>query len=463
MRGMLSEHVAVSPRRWMYLPISVNVRELDGNALLAFEAAERGWGVILCRKVPRDEPGWPCGVHFKKNIAPGPNREPLLAWKAKGGKIDAWCEEGLVYPSAEEYGQRKLDPKMFGMLDRYYCWGQNQADDMIGKLGCDADKISVTGNPRFDLHRSDLRTLFDDRVQRIRRKYAPLILINTKFSRYNNDVGTEAKLAKMRGLGRVQTEEQEDYQRGVANFQAVGFEKFMELTEELSRRFPTHTIVVRPHPNESHAPWRAKAAGLPNVKVIYEGNVIEWILASELSIQNNCMTGIEAYALGKTTISYQPMRDERFDLFLPNALSTQAYDLEELVELVGRVLRGEDVCKGEDAARKAEIGRRFIANTSGKRACERIMDTLDAADVPELPLSFDASRLGDLRITARDLLSQVQSVVQGGEARRQFRRQQSSRIRGWELASLLAKTQQATGRFGGVRAYQCKENVFCIY
>jgi surface carbohydrate biosynthesis protein len=462
MKGWISQRVEVSPRRWMYLPTNIKAREFDGSALLAFEAAERGWGVILCRKIPEGELGWPYGVRFQRDLAPNAGRyqQALLPWKAKGGRVVGWCEEGLVYRNAEEYAQRKLDKTLFGMFDRYYCWGKNQADDMIGKLGCDADRISVTGNPRFDLHRAELRSLFDDRVQRIKQRYAPLILVNTTFSRYNNKVETESRISKQRQLGRFQTEDQESRQRGLANFQAVGFEKFMDLTEEFSQSFPNHTIVVRPHPNENHDPWRAKAETLPNVKVIYEGNVIDWILASEVCIQSNCTTGIEAYLLGKKAISYLPIRDERFELFLPNALTQQAFNLGELLELVTSILSGEDVSQGDDATRKDEISRHFIANTSGNGACERIMETLDAADVPELPLSFRASPLRDIR----HLVNQMQSVVRGRKFRHKFQHRQTFHtIHGWELATLLEKAQKATGRFSDVRVYQCQEDVFCIY
>ena len=87
----------------------------------------------------------------------------------------------------------------------------------------------------------------------------------------------------------------------------------------LSQQHRDHQIIIRPHPSESHDPWRQLAAELPNVSVVYEGNVAEWLLAAELLIHNNCTTGVEAYLLGRRrslivrfvmtlTIFFYPMR-----------------------------------------------------------------------------------------------------------------------------------------------------------
>ena len=110
--------------------------------------------------------------------------------------------------------------------------------------------------------------------------------------------------------------------------------------------------------------------------------------ARNLLIHNNCTTGVEAYLLGKTAISYRPLCDPRFDLLLPNALSAEAFELEQLLELGGA---GPGRRRRSPAPptlrRKADLARRFIANFDGKRACERMLDALDAIDLPEEALS----------------------------------------------------------------------------
>jgi hypothetical protein len=66
----LWRHLEWSPRRWLYVRITIKPRELDGGALLAFEAAERGWGVILGKDIYL-KPPYPRGVLFEKGVMPG--------------------------------------------------------------------------------------------------------------------------------------------------------------------------------------------------------------------------------------------------------------------------------------------------------------------------------------------------------------------------------------------------------
>src|SRR6478672_1642895 len=90
----------VSPRRWMLMPMEYKVREFEGTAMLALEAAERGWGVIFGSKIIRSRPNLPRGIIIEKWISRG-MLPKIAASYMRGRKLSAWCEEGLVYQSAE--------------------------------------------------------------------------------------------------------------------------------------------------------------------------------------------------------------------------------------------------------------------------------------------------------------------------------------------------------------------------
>ena len=66
----IRRHVYVSPRRWLYMRITIKPREFDGGAMLAFEAAERGWGVIFGKDIYFGD-AFPRGVLFEKGVMPG--------------------------------------------------------------------------------------------------------------------------------------------------------------------------------------------------------------------------------------------------------------------------------------------------------------------------------------------------------------------------------------------------------
>jgi len=478
MRSWLSQRLEVPARRWILLPIgfALKAREFHGNAMLAFEAAERGWGVILGSKAVRYNDRLPRGMLIEKNIAPGTERKIAVSLTL-GQRLSACCEEGLVYNNAEEYGRRKIEKSSYDLLEMFFSWGRHHADDLVKRLGCDGKKIVISGNPRFDLHRAELRDVFAEKVREIRRQYGQFILINTKFSHYNGYYGPEATLAKMRSLGKVRNAEQEAEALGQIAFHKTGFSKFMELVEEASLRFPENTIIIRPHPSERHDPWKAKAATLPNVEVIFEGNVAEWILASELCIHNNCTTGVESYLLGKTAISYRPICDPRFDLYLPNALSVEAFDLDMVIKLAERALRGERIDTAQHAATHIEIARQFIANVDGKQACARFLDALDLLDLPEEPLTYSAGPINDLEVSARKKIQSIRRVLKGGSngetiaqawakesaARKRTHALKSDDLSGTDLREFLGTAQRVTGRFLGVQVHKLERDLLCVF
>jgi len=465
-KGLMSNRIEISPRRWILLPIgfALKAREFDGNAMLAFTAAERGWGVLFGHKSIRYRTDLPRGMHIEKNIAPGTSSKMTSAL-AIGRKLSACCEEGLVYSNAEEYGRRKIERRAYELLEQFYCWGEHQARDMVDTLQLDSGKITITGNPRFDLHRPEMRAIFGERADRLRRSYGPYILVTTKFSQHNGYVSKDAALQKMKLLGKVQNDEQEGEACGQMEFHRAGFMGFMEAIDAMSRRYPGHTIIVRPHPSERHEPWRAKAATLKNVKVLCEGNVAQWILGAEVLIHNNCTTGVEAYLLGKPAISYRPLCDPRFDLFLPNALSAEAFDVDGLFNLLEQTMTGGTLSSAKTDAEKAELARDFIANSEGRNACDRILDALDTIDLPEEQLVATTGPLRSLRVAFRRGVRRIRRTLDGRESV-SFRRRHALRdndLRKIELVDVLEAAQRVTGRFAGVRVEELEKDLLCIH
>jgi surface carbohydrate biosynthesis protein len=419
MKFAVSRRIDVSPRRWLLLPVGIKVREFDGHAHFAFEAVERGWGVILGSGVRKHKSDFPEGVLIEANVAP----------------------------------------------DSCFWWQRTPQDELVGRIDRDGENMTATGNPRFDLHRADRRAIFDERVRKIRKAHAPFLLINTKYSFYNGYFTVESRLDKMRSRGRLQNSEQEQEVRERVAYHKAGFEKFMELTDLVAERFPTHTIVIRPHPYERIEPWQEKAATLPNVKVIREGSVAAWILASEVCIHNNCTTGVEAYFLDRPAISYRPVSDPRFDPYLPNVLSVEAYTIEALFDLVATAAEGGPLMTVTDASAKVEAARRLIPNIEGKLACERILDQLDTAAVKERELSYSVGRLKVLKRALHREVRSLKVALEGGERARRLRywQDRSEGATKTELLDFLKAAQRVTGRFKRVRVDQLGDGIFCLY
>ena len=115
------------------------------------------------------------------------------------------------------------------------------------------------------------------------------------------------------------------------------------------------------------------------MKVISEGNVIPWLLASKTMVHNGCTTGLEAYALGVPAISYLSTFNEYYDYDfqgLPTKLSYQSFSFEELRELLC-----QEFLKVNWALQEARNGKAlidyYLSAQNGRLACERIVDILE--------------------------------------------------------------------------------------
>ncbi len=445
----------VSERRWLILPIETKARELHAKVLLALFAAERGWAAIVGGKpATRGMRGTlPKGTFIEKSIPPG-RTSSIRDLKRVGHRVSAWCEEGLIYLSREDYQTRRLDKESFGELDYFFTWGQNQADDVADAMDSN-EKIINSGNPRFDLLRPEFRGIFEFAAERLRKKHGKILLINT-FFRYINS-GMEAHgdyVEALKKLGMIYDDTNQHMWERMIKVQKEMFPRFKAVLKTLSKEFPEYTIVVRPHPSEKDSPWIEAAAGLTNVKVIYEGSANDWIMASELLIQNNCTTGVEAFLLGKPTISYRPYKDDEVEFRLPNKLGFEATSDAELVRMIREILSGK-LTKPSDFEAQRAFAKHYIANVDGPLACETVMKTLEQLDIAPVEGRFNAT-IDVLKRSVR----RVRSFLRPRSA---YEKKKFPGISRKEIEDIIAGFQRVSGRFSGVIAKQIEVDGFCVY
>src|SRR3546814_3575027 len=177
------------------------------------------------------------------------------------------------------------------------------------------------------------------------------------------------------------------------------FHAFLEMRGPLADALgPGRSIVVRPHPSESHEAWLAAAGGRANVHVLHEGTIIPWLLAAEAVGQSGCQTALEAFLLDRPAITYRPFVHEMYELVLPNLVSVHAETFTELVDLL---TDAERLKPSRDEARSHAM-QRYVAAMDGPLASERIVDALAGQWPDTAPAPFD--RLSEkVRTRARAL------------------------------------------------------------
>ena len=386
----------------LLIPIENQVRELDGKLLLACIAARRGLPSIIGPKRELESRmrnlSFPRSIYLAKSLQRGHQRFFQSARKL-GHEIAAWDEEALVHFPAEIYYSRRLWPLSMACVSHLFAWGQDNAELWRQYRELPAGTpIHITGNPRGDLLRAELRGYYQNKVEELQQAYGDFILINTNFGYVNaltpdrnlflpaNKSGEAPNFGhKARGIPR-------EYAEGMRDHKQATFEHFQKMIPELEKAFPDYTIVVRPHQVESQDIYQRIAAQCKRVRVTNEGNVVPWLMAARALIHNGCTTSVEGYATGLPVISYSARVNDDCDLGfhkLPNGLSHQCFDFAELKHTLKKILAGEVVGKDEDE-KKALIDH-HLAALSGPLACERIVDVLlkiadDLSKMPNLPI-----------------------------------------------------------------------------
>lgn len=382
----------------LLIPVELQVRELDPKLLLACVAARRGFPSVIG---PRRElhfriPSFPRSIYLSKSTTGGSSNVFKNLHRMRC-KIVAWDEEALVSLPPETYYNHRLSPVSMGYVSHLLAWGEENATLWRQYPDLPAEMpIHITGNPRGDLLRPELRTFYENDAQELRRTYGEFILFNTNFNLINaffsdmnllmpDPEGGEkhilSRRAKSMGLS-------QKYAEGFSKHKKAILRDFQQLIPTLDRSFPDYTIVIRPHPAENQEIYQEIAATCERVQVINKGNVVPWILAAKVLLHNGCTSGVEAYAMGIPTIAYRASINEQYDHdfhHLPNLLSHQCFNFDELKVTLEKILAGE--IGAADGDERNGFMNRHLAAQDGPLACERIVDVFEemTADYSQLP------------------------------------------------------------------------------
>lgn len=453
-----------TPDRALTIPVEIQVRELDSKLLLACVAAQRGFESIVGYRTDVDFriASLPRSTYLSKSMT-GRSTKMFSILRSLGHEVGVWDEEALVYPSQEHYFSRRMSVEALAHVSLLFAWGEDNAELFRKFPGYSGAPIHVTGHPRIDLLRPELRDFFQDGVRRIRERHGRFVLVNTNFSKFNarRDPGGGRRAQTRDGRRkRNKARLSADY---VAHKGAL-FEAFREMVPALAASFPDHRFVVRPHPNELREPWRAAAASYANVDVEDEGNVIPWLLAADAIVHNGCTTAIEAFALGRPAVAYRPVKADAHDHEFPNALSHEAVDLVELRAILARAVAGELACRAPSG--RPRPFDEFVTGLDGRLAADRIVDVLEERA---------ARRSGPPRTSAAEYLRGWSAANRrrfdrrGGTFRltRSRADRERDRIRfpdisAQELRERIARFDACLGRFGGVRVETVADRIFRI-
>jgi len=459
----------------LIIPVENQVREFDPKLLLACVAARRGFAAVIGSRPEVDFriASFPRGIYLCKSMTVR-SLKMFRIMRRLGHEIVTWDEEALVHLPPEVYFSRRLSDVAIRYVSHLFAWGQDNADlwRQYPQLPPQMP-IHVTGNPRGDLLRPEMHPIYAEEVEALRNAHGDFILINTNFNHVNafypgqNLFQPVKNSAEEPRFGRAARGMSREYAEGLRSHKQANFENFKKLIPKLEHAFPEHTIIVRPHPNENHDIYRQIASRCQRVRVTNEGNVIPWLLATRVLVHNCCTTGVEAYAMGVPAVTYRVTVNEVYDdgfYRLPNRLSHQAFDFEELQQTLARIFAGELGPAGGDE-RKA-LFERYLAAQEGPLACERIVDVVYdlVRNGGKLPDPGLASRLsGWFGASRRRLVKWLNTFIPGSQNRPEFQNHRYPGISLEQLQERIARFQEVLGDSSKIKVTALSRHIYRIH
>lgn len=357
--------------RRLILPVETAARELDAKLLLALRAVDRGVEVTIGNKallnldIHKLEPG----VYLSHNFNAGRDRIIAIA-RRLGHKVVAWDEEGVVWLNPASYRDRRVSAEAVAALDTIFAWGDEQAEALGPALEGLGTRLAITGNPRADLLRPELRTLYGPRAAELRAEFGDFILINSNFGWINHAIaghgaGHEDEIEALAKRSK--------FPAGYLRHRFALYGAFTKALPEIARRFPGRRVVVRPHPSESDRGWKAAAEGLDNVTVRYDDELVPWLLAAGHIVHNGCTTAVETAMLGRVAVSFRPFIADGFEIPQPTAVSLDAFTVEDLLDK----LATPGLADSLPEALRARLAH-MVVSTTGPSASERVVEALEA-------------------------------------------------------------------------------------
>jgi surface carbohydrate biosynthesis protein len=352
--------------RSVILPSENQTREFEAKLLLACVLATRGFEVVvgarhtIHNRVADFAPSIYIAKDFRK-----PSERILKLIEGLGHCIVAWDEEGFVQPVPSLYYERRYSLDAISRVKHVFAWGEDNAALMKGAPQWPDIPIHGTGNPRLDLLRPELRGFHTAASRSLKDSYGRFVLFDTNFASFNPAIKSVAPILNHA------TAKPSLYVQGRFKL----YERWKAMIPALAEQLGEVKLIIRPHPAEDHGVWQSIAETRENIKVVHQGSAVPWILAADVMIHSGCTTGVEAYLLGRQSISFRPENLTTLEDDLPDYLSAVVNTEELLIKSVIEVLNGRVLSESVSQQRRAS---RAAYAMDKQLASERIGDVVQS-------------------------------------------------------------------------------------
>lgn len=454
--------MAASPST-IIMPVENQVREMDAKILLSCVAAERGYPVLIGSRayIHFKTASVPRGVYMAKSMKTRSDRMFKILNQI-GHHILAWDEEGLLREPDAIYHRWRLSAVAMRRIACLTAWGEDNARAFRTFSGYSNTPIKVTGNPRIDLLRPELREFYRPEAEVIRARFGNFILINTNFSKVNHyysQLGELKQAAEGKKPGTI-----DPYDAGKGRHKLAIFEHFQKMLPVFCDAFADYTVILRPHPSESHQTWKVIAKDHPNLIISNEGNVHPWLMAAKVVVANGCTTLVESAILGTAGVNYEPEVVDEYDFAITRDVSRRVFTLPELLTTVRAIVDGQ-LGPLDYQTRKAAM-ELHIAALEGRLAADRIVDVLEEAGYrekqpPAPPLADRFS--GWYQTHLRTIEKRINMMRPGHRNNIALHDHRYPGITRQEMLAIIKRFSSLLNRFDGIKVKEHSRHLYWIY
>lgn len=368
----------------VYIHIEIQKREFNGRFLLALMAAERGHTVLLGHLKPllREDLLEP-GIVHEKCLTPSHEKVRRLSrLKERGFLVTSIDEEsGILGKDYGPFAQGRYSEASLGIADAVFFWGAFDHSYMKGAFPKFADRYHVTGNPRVDMWRPEMKAFYGPNSPNSR----PFVLLPANFGSIFGQDSLDVSIKRLRRIGYIKPDDPEDgWEANTYRFWQEGVElgwEFIKAFRKLARRFPEVDFVVRPHPTESPERWRELLNPSGNLMLRPEGSISPWIRYAKSIVNHGCTSALESTLSGIPVVSYESVAISNPDLDYPRQFGVPARSYDELEAIVGSTLTGRH---SNSAHRDMELLGSRLEAIDGPFAAERMVNVWDKLDAGHL-------------------------------------------------------------------------------
>lgn len=268
------------------------------------------------------------------------------------------------------------------VVDMFFVWNQVVGDIVKSEKTIEPERLRVIGVPRFDIYRQPLLSVISKREDflakyNLNKKY-PVITMATNFTMASFSFKNKEFFKK--DTKQLKTE-QLGYNEQIALQDLKSREIFHQSFLRLINDYPEANFIIKPHPSEDHTPYYDILEKIKNspaqgrVAVVLTEYIWDVLTATDILLERSCLTGLEAWTMGKPTIELHLNPDEWYHSPEMASGSDEVLNYDQLRERIDYYLGGGSI-EPSTLKNREEIIKRWCNGLDGM-ASLRFADELD--------------------------------------------------------------------------------------